>query len=408
MARGAAFSVAVLVVFLAAWQWGPGLLGIPTFIVPPLSTVANEFVRMLSRNALMFHTGVTAAEVIAGFILGSLLGAFFGYMLGMSPTAEFALSPYILALQIAPKVAFAPLFIMWMGFTVYPKILVAILIVFFPVMVNVLTAIRTVDPDLINLARAFKATRAQIFWKIEFPASLPPLFAGLRIGSTLAVVGVVVGELVGGNMGLGYLLAFGEGQANTPMVFVTILMLTLVGGVAYLGVILIETRVLHYLPKRALGGILIQLTLEHCKDVLPIAVGALPCGRCRGQAANSRAPFRVHDGAVAHVVAALHQLVHRRDRLRRRPVVLLGKAAIDRSPLNLSASRCGESGVSLTSLVPCRLAVARKSLRTMSGGGRAPAGRRGRSRCSPSARGAPARRRGSSAPSECPPSPSDR
>jgi NitT/TauT family transport system permease protein len=254
MARGAAFSVAVLVVFLAAWQWGPGLLGIPTFIVPPLSTVANEFVRMLSRNALMFHTGVTAAEVIAGFILGSLLGAFFGYMLSMSPTAEFALSPYILALQIAPKVAFAPLFIMWMGFTVYPKILVAILIVFFPVMVNVLTAIRTVDPDLINLARAFKATRAQIFWKIEFPASLPPLFAGLRIGSTLAVVGVVVGELVGGNMGLGYLLAFGEGQANTPMVFVTILMLTLVGGVAYLGVILIETRVLHYLPKRALAG----------------------------------------------------------------------------------------------------------------------------------------------------------
>ena len=102
-----------------------------------------------------------------------------GYLLGMSPTAEFALSPYILALQIAPKVAFAPLFILWMGFTVYPKILVAILIVFFPVMVNVLTAIRTVDPDLINLARAFKATRAQIFWKIEFPASMPPLFAGL-------------------------------------------------------------------------------------------------------------------------------------------------------------------------------------------------------------------------------------
>ena len=113
-----------------------------------------------------------------------------------------------------------------MGFTVYPKILVAILIVFFPVMVNVLTAIRGVDPDLINLARSFKATRAQIFWKIEFPTSMPPMFAGLRIGATLAVVGVVVGELVGGNMGLGYLLTFGEGQADTPMVFVSIVMLT--------------------------------------------------------------------------------------------------------------------------------------------------------------------------------------
>jgi NitT/TauT family transport system permease protein len=253
--RGTTASLALLVVFLAAWQWGPGLLGIPHFIVPPLSMVYEEFLRMWQVSNLPFHTGITAAEVLIGFALGSLLGAVIGYLLGISPTAEVALSPYILALQIAPKVAFAPLFILWMGFTIYPKILVAVLIVFFPVMVNVLTAVRGVDPDLINLARSFKATRAQIFWKIEFPASMPPFFAGLRIGSTLAVVGVVVGELVGGNAGLGYLLAFGEGQANTPMVFVAILLLTLVGGVAYLAVILIERRVLHYMPARGLENL---------------------------------------------------------------------------------------------------------------------------------------------------------
>ena len=252
--NGTAASIALLIIFLAAWQWGPGLLGIPTFIVPPLSMVATEFVHAFKFDHLLFHTGITVGEVLAGFIIGSLLGAFIGYALGMSPTAELALSPYILALQIAPKVAFAPLFILWMGFTVYPKILVAILIVFFPVMVNVLTAVRTVDPDLVNLARAFKATRSQIFWKIEFPSSMPPMFAGLRIGSTLAVVGVVVGELVGGNVGLGYLLTLGEGQADTPMVFVSIVMLTVVGGIAYLGVILIERHVLHYLPARAVGG----------------------------------------------------------------------------------------------------------------------------------------------------------
>jgi NitT/TauT family transport system permease protein len=254
MRNGAAASVALLVVFLAAWQWGPGLLGVPSFVVPPLSMVASEFVHAWRFDHLMLHTGVTIGEVLAGFVLGSLLGAVFGYLLGMSPTAEVALSPYILALQIAPKVAFAPLFILWMGFTVYPKILVAILIVFFPVMVNVLTAVRTIDPDLVNLARAFTASRAQIFWKIEFPASLPPMFAGLRIGATLAVVGVVVGELVGGNVGLGYLLTLGEGQADTPMVFVSIVMLTVVGGIAYLGVILIERRVLHYLPARGAAG----------------------------------------------------------------------------------------------------------------------------------------------------------
>jgi NitT/TauT family transport system permease protein len=252
--KGAGASLALLVIFLAAWQWGPGLLGIPSFIVPPLSMVGAEFAHAFKFDHLLLHTGVTSAEVLAGFALGSLLGACVGYLLGMSPAAELALSPYILALQIAPKVAFAPLFILWMGYTVYPKILVAVLIVFFPVLVNVLTALRTIDHDLINLARAFTATRAQIFWKIEFPTSMPPMFAGLRIGATLAVVGVVVGELVGGNVGLGYLLAFGEGQANTPLVFVSIVMLTLVGGIAYLAVILVERRVLHYLPKRGIGG----------------------------------------------------------------------------------------------------------------------------------------------------------
>lgn len=249
-----AASAVLLLVFLAAWEWGPALVGIPSYLIPPVSDVYDEFLRMLAVDNLLFHSGVTTAEVVAGFFVGSLLGMFIGYVLGMSPSTEFVLSPYILALQIAPKVAFAPLFILWMGFTVYPKILVAVLIVFFPVMVNVLTALRTIDPDLINLARSFKATRVQIFWKIEFPASIPPLFSGLRIGSTLAVIGVVVGEFVGGNQGLGFLLVFGEGQANTAMVFVCILMLTVVGIAAYVLVVLAERRVLHYLPERSVEG----------------------------------------------------------------------------------------------------------------------------------------------------------
>ncbi|HZT51987.1 MAG TPA: ABC transporter permease, partial [Stellaceae bacterium] len=223
-------------------------------IVPTASECWFEFLKMIGRDRLFFHVGVTALEVAVGFGLGALLGMVSGYLLGMSATAEVVLSPYILALQIAPKVAFAPLFVMWFGFTVYPKILVAVLIVFFPIMVNVLTAIRTVDRDLINLARAFTASRLQVFWKIEFRAAMPPLFAGLRIGSTLAVIGVVVGELVGGNTGLGYLLTYGEGAADTPMVFVAIILLTFIGIVAYLGVTWLESRVLHYLPTRATGA----------------------------------------------------------------------------------------------------------------------------------------------------------
>lgn len=244
-------SILLLAVFLAAWQWAPGLLGIPAFIVPPASLVWDEFLNMVARDRLVYHTAITAMQVGVGFVLGVLLGILCGFALGLSPTAEFVLSPYILALQIAPKVAFAPLFIIWFGYTVYPKILVCVLIVFFPVMINVLGAVRALDPDIVRLAKSFTASRLQVFWKIEFPAAMPPLFAGLRIAATLAVIGVLVGELVGGNIGLGYLLAFAEGSGDTAKVFVTIILLTLIGIVLYGIVVAVETRVLHYLPARA-------------------------------------------------------------------------------------------------------------------------------------------------------------
>ena len=242
-----AWSMAVLVVFLLVWEFMPGWLGIPKFVLPPFSQVLTEAARIWETERLIWHAGITAAEVVIGFVLGSFLGAVIGYALGVSPRVEAILSPYLLALQIAPKVAFAPLFVMWLGYTIYPKILVAVLIVFFPVLINVLSAMRAMDGDLINLARSFSATRFQVFRMVEFPTTLPPLFSGLRIASTLAVIGVVVGELVGGNMGLGYLLVFFEGQGNTAGVFVVIGALTVIGILAYYAVVLAENRVLHHL-----------------------------------------------------------------------------------------------------------------------------------------------------------------
>ena len=244
----AAWSFAVLVVFLLLWQFGPGWIGMPEFVLPPLSRVAEEAVRIWQTERLLWHAGITSLEVVVGFVLGSAMGALIGYALGVSPRVEAILSPYLLALQIAPKVAFAPLFVMWLGYTVYPKILVAILIVFFPVLINVLSAMRAMDSDMINLARSFSATRLQVFRMVEYPTTLPALFSGLRIASTLAVIGVVVGELVGGNMGLGFMLVFFEGQGNTAAVFVVIAALTVIGIIAYYAVVLAERRVLHYLP----------------------------------------------------------------------------------------------------------------------------------------------------------------
>ncbi len=244
----AAWSLAVLVLFLLVWELAPAAMGVPEFVLPPFSKTVTEGLRIWEAERLLWHAGITALEVVVGFVLGSVLGAMIGYALGMSPRVEAVLSPYLLALQIAPKVAFAPLFVMWLGYTVYPKILVAVLIVFFPVLINVLSAMRAMDLDLINLARSFSATRLQVFRMVEFPTTLPPLFSGLRIASTLAVIGVVVGELVGGNMGLGYLLVFFEGQGNTAGVFVVIGALTVIGIVAYYAVVLAERKILHYLP----------------------------------------------------------------------------------------------------------------------------------------------------------------
>jgi NitT/TauT family transport system permease protein len=243
--------ILVALVVLLVWEFLPPALGVPRFIIPTISDMAQEMARMWRFEGLLGHLISTASMTVLGFFVGGLLGAAFGYALGLSPMAEKVLSPYILALQIAPKVAFAPLFIMWFGYNAWPKLIVTVLVVFFPILVNVLQSMRTADRDLVNLARAYSMTRAQIFWKILFPASMPNLLAGLRIGATLAVIGVTVGELVGGSTGLGYLITYGEGQANTAMVFDAIVLLTVIGSVLYWIVAAAEARILHYLPRIA-------------------------------------------------------------------------------------------------------------------------------------------------------------
>lgn len=242
-------SLGLLGLVLLAWEFLPPAFGVPVFIIPTFSDCLAEFARMWRVEGLVGHTLSTALYTVLGFAIGSALGAALGYALGMSAFWEKVLSPYILALQIAPKVAFAPLFIMWFGYNAMPKLLVTVLIVFFPVLVNVLQAMRTVDRDLVNLARAYNLSRWQIFLKVEAPSTVPNLMAGLRIASTLAVIGVTVGELVGGNTGLGFLISYGGGQANAAMVFNAIVLLTVIGFLLYSALARVEARVLHYLPK---------------------------------------------------------------------------------------------------------------------------------------------------------------
>ena len=244
-----AASLGVAVAALLAWQFIPPAMGVPKYIIPQVTDLVFEMRHMWLQDNLLMHIVSTFSMAILGFVLGGLFGAAFGYGLGLSPLWERVLSPYLLGLQIAPKVAFAPLFIMWFGYNSWPKLIVTVLVVFFPILVNVLQSMKTVDRDLVNLARAYSMSRSQVFWKVMFPSSMPNLMAGLRIGATLAVIGITVGELVGGEVGLGYLITFGEGQANTAMVFDAIFLLTVVGIAMYWAVAAVESRVLHYIPR---------------------------------------------------------------------------------------------------------------------------------------------------------------
>jgi NitT/TauT family transport system permease protein len=240
----------ILALLLLVWEFLPPALGVPKFIIPTVSDMVVEMGRMYRRDHVVSHAFSTALYALLGFGIGSLLGAVMGYLLGFSRFWEKVLSPYILALQIAPKVAFAPLFIIWFGYNSIPKLTVAVLIVFFPVLVNVMAAMKTVDRDMVNLAKAYSLSRWQIFRKVEFPSTLPNLMAGLRISTTLAVTGIVVGEMVGGNSGLGFLINYGSGQANAAMVFNAILLLTFIGILLYTVIVRLEERFLHYIPKK--------------------------------------------------------------------------------------------------------------------------------------------------------------
>lgn len=242
-------SIVLGVVVLVAWQLVPTSLGVPSYIIPTPLQCAAQMSVLYFQESLLRNIWSTLSIAILGFVIGSIFGAACGYILGLSRTAERVLSPYLLAIQIAPKIAFAPLFILWFGYNDMPKLLVTILLVFFPILVNALQSMRTIDRDLVNLARAYNMSRLQIFWKIEFRSSVPNLMAGLRIGATLAIIGVTVGEMVGGNTGLGYLVTYGEGQANTAMVFDAIILLSIIGILLYTAVAIIEARVLRYIPR---------------------------------------------------------------------------------------------------------------------------------------------------------------
>jgi len=223
-----------IALFVGLWhlvvRWGD----YPAFILPDPGSVFNELKSISLSGLLWFHVKATLTEMAGGLALGLTSATFLGYVLAKSPLWERLLGPYIVASQSVPAVAIAPLLIIWFGTGKTSKVLICGLVVFFPILVNTIVGIRSVDEGLKTLMRSLLASKWQTFIKLEVPAALPVLLGGLKIGVTLSVIGAVVGEFVGADRGLGYLLNLAKGLFNTPLMFATLIVLTAISLSLYL------------------------------------------------------------------------------------------------------------------------------------------------------------------------------
>jgi NitT/TauT family transport system permease protein len=216
----------------------------PPYILPPPGMVWNRFLSLLGEGILLRHTLITLSEVLAGLAVGALAATLLGYLLAKSHSLENLLSPYIVASQSVPIVAIAPLMVIWFGPGLISKVLICALIVFFPVLINTIVGLRSVPDELRDLMRSLQATRWQTLRMLEFPAALPVFLGGLRIGATLSVIGAVVGEFVGADRGLGFLINQGRGIFDTSLVFVAVFTLIAMAMSLYGLVALLESRLL--------------------------------------------------------------------------------------------------------------------------------------------------------------------
>lgn len=237
------FTLAFLVL---AWYLIIWIGDLRAFILPTPGLVFTRLVEALKDGSLLSHFWITLGEVLAGLTLGAVTATAVGYMLAKSPAMERLLAPYIVASQSVPIVAVAPLLVIWFGPGIISKVLVCALIVFFPILINTVVGVRAVPQDLYYLMKTLQASRWQMFRLLEFPAALSVILGGLRIGATLSVIGAVVGEFVGSDRGLGFLINVGRGQYDTALVFVAVFSLVLMALGLYGGVVLIERKLLSW------------------------------------------------------------------------------------------------------------------------------------------------------------------
>jgi ABC-type nitrate/sulfonate/bicarbonate transport system permease component len=237
---------------LGAWQAYIVLADVNPLLLPSPFDVARSVVD----NAALFASNavVTLTEILLGFALGAATGIALGVLLTYSPLAERAVYPWLVASQMVPIVAVAPILVVWFGFTIVPKVVVVALVGFFPVVVNTIDGLKSVDPEMVRLMRTLGMSRGRIMRSVRVPSALPYVFSGLKVAMALSVIGAVFGEWVGSSEGLGYLMLALNNQLATTELFAAVLVLSLMGITLFFLVGLVERLVIpwHHETRRAL------------------------------------------------------------------------------------------------------------------------------------------------------------
>ena len=217
----------IVLAILAAWEAYVRIFDVQTWLLPAPSAIAVALVQ--DAGLLWYHTRATLTEIIVGFGVALACGVLLAAAIGMSRTLERALYPFIIASQTIPIIVIAPMLLIWVGYGLAPKVIVVALISFFPIVVNMVDGLKSVDRDMVNLMRTLGANRRQVFFKVQVPTSLPYLFSGMRVAIAVSVIGAVIGEWVGSSEGLGYLMLRSKSQFLTERVFASIVILSLLG-----------------------------------------------------------------------------------------------------------------------------------------------------------------------------------
>ena len=234
--------IAVFLGLFLIWEYAVWLFGIRSYLLPPPSLVWVEFLKRWP--TVLDGAIVTTQEIIGGYLLAVVVSIPMALAVAKSRFVEESIYPVVVFLQIIPKIAIAPLFIIWLGFGYTPKLLIVFLLCFFPIVVSSVAGFKSVDPEIRDFARTTGASAWKMFFKIQLPQALPDIFTGLKVGAALSATAAVVAEFVAADRGLGYLLLQYNGQFETPMVFAIIIVLSLIGLAVYYLVELIERLVI--------------------------------------------------------------------------------------------------------------------------------------------------------------------